>query len=163
MSKKETINVQGTENFIRKYNTPPENSISADFGTVDYCDSCRIKKTTGENVEEIANHLFKMPKWVDGLMKIRHLLVRSFGLKTAKEAEPDKIFPVIAQTENEIVMGINDRHLNFRVSVLIDREKSYIYLTTLVQYNNRFGEAYFLLVKPFHNLIVRSVMKRQIK
>ena len=104
-----------------------------------------------------------MPKWVDGLMKIRHLLVRSFGLKTAKEAEPDKIFPVIAQTENEIVMGINDRHLNFRVSVLIDREKSYIYLTTLVQYNNRFGEAYFLLVKPFHNLIVRSVMKRQIK
>ncbi|MDR0581541.1 MAG: DUF2867 domain-containing protein [Prevotellaceae bacterium] len=149
--------------FIKKDNTPPENStISADFGTVDYCDSYRIRKITDGDVEAITNQIFKAPKWVNGMMKIRDLFVRPFGLKTARETESDKIFPVIAQTENEIIMGINDRHLNFRVSVLIDREKSYIYVTTLVQYNNRFGNAYFLLIKPFHNLIVRSVMKRLI-
>ena len=148
----------------KKYNTPPENStISTDFWTVDYCDSYRITKTIDGNVEEIANQLFNAPKWVRGLMKIRDFLVRPLGLKTAKETQSDKIFPVIAQTENEIIMGINDRHLNFRVSVLIDREKSYIYLTTLVQYRNRLGKAYFLLVKPFHKFIVRSIIKRQLQ
>jgi hypothetical protein len=152
------------DDCIKKDNAPPESSlISADFGTVDYCDSYRIKKTTAENVEEITRRLFQAPKWVRGLMKTRDFLVRPFGLKTAKETQSDKIFPVIAQTENEIVMGINDRHLNFRVSILLGREKSYIYTTTLVQYNNRFGKAYFLLIKPFHKFIVRSVMKRQIK
>jgi hypothetical protein len=148
------------DDCMEKKNTPPENSrISVDFWTVDYCDSYRIKKTTGENVEEIANQLFKAPKWVDGLMKIRDCSVRPLGLKTAKEIESDKIFPVIAQTENEIIMGINDRHLNFRVSIWIDREKSYIHVTTLVQYNNRLGKVYFLLIKPFHNLILRSMRK----
>jgi hypothetical protein len=141
-------------------NNPPENSmIQTDFGTVDYCDSYG-KKTTGENIEEIANQLFKMPKWVNGLMKIRDLLIWPFGLKTAKETKSNKIFPVIAQTENEVIMGINDKHLNFRVSVLIDREKSYIYTTTLVQYNNRLGKAYFLLIKLFHRIIVRSMMRK---
>ena len=152
--------------FIKKDNIPPENSmISANFETVDYCDSYRIRKTTGENVEEITNKLFeapKWPKWVQGLMKTRDFLVRPLGLKTAKETQSDKIFPVIARTENEMIMGIDDRHLNFRVSVLIDREKSYIHITTLVQYRNRLGKAYFLLVKPFHKMIVRSLLKRQL-
>jgi hypothetical protein len=53
-----------------------------------------------------------------------------------------------------------DTHLNFRVSVLIDRGKSYIYTTTLVHYNNRWGKLYFFFVKPFHRIIVRSIMKR---
>ena len=118
------------DNLIKKYSTPPENStVSADFGTVDYCDSYRIKKTTDENVEELAAQLFDAPKWpklVRGLMKTRDFIVRPLGLKTAKETQPDKIFPVIARTENEIIMGINERHLNFRVSILTDREKSYI-------------------------------------
>jgi hypothetical protein len=143
---------------------PPENAITpTGFGTVDYCDSYRITKSTGENIGEITNQIFKAPKWVNGLMRIRDLLVGPFGLKTAKEANPDKIFPIIAQNENEIIMGINDVHLNFRVSVLVNREKSYIYATTLVHYNNGWGKAYFLLIKPFHQIIVRSLMKRLLK
>ena len=48
---------------MKKDNAPPENStISTDIGTVDYCDSYRIKKTTDGNVKEIANQLFKIPK-----------------------------------------------------------------------------------------------------
>jgi hypothetical protein len=92
-------------------------------------------------------------------MILRHWIAKPFGLKTAKKTKQDKIFPIIAQNENEIVMGIDDNHLNFRVSVLIDREKSYIYTTTIVHYNNGWGKVYFLPVKPFHKIIVCSLMK----
>jgi hypothetical protein len=143
---------------------PPRNSmILKDFGTVDYCDSYRIIKSTGDSAEQIAARLFNLPEWVTGLMILRHWIVKPFGLKTEKEAKPDKIFPVIVQNENEIIMGINDRHLNFRVSVLLNSEKSYIYATTLVHYNNGWGKVYFLLIRPFHKIIVRSVMKRLLK
>jgi hypothetical protein len=137
--------------------------MRTDFGTVDYCDAYRITKSTGDSAEQIATRLFQLPKWVNGLMMLRRWIVKPFGLKAEKKAKPGKIFPVIAQTENEIVMGIDDRHLNFRVSVLLDSEKSYIYSTTLVHYNNGWGKAYFLLIRPFHKIIVRSLMKRLLK
>jgi hypothetical protein len=146
--------------IIRKLNVPPENSmISQGFGRVDYCDSYRITKATNDNSERIAMQLFKLPKWVVALLNVRNRIVKLFGLKTGTESEAT-IFPVIAQNENEILMGVNDKHLNFRVSVLIDREKSYIYTTTLVHYNHNWGKIYFLFVKPFHKIIVRAMVKR---
>jgi hypothetical protein len=147
--------------LIKKFDTVSENSnILKNFGPVDYCDSYRIQKSTDENIEEITGQIFKLPKWAHGLMKARHLIVRPFGLKTDKEIKSDKFFPVIDKNEHEIIMGINDTHLNFRVSVLIDRKKSYIFLTTVVQYNNFFGKTYFFFIKPFHRLIVYDVMKK---
>jgi hypothetical protein len=91
-------------------------------------------------------------------MKIRDVTVQPLGLKTSKPK--DVFFTKIAQIENELIMGENDRHLNFRVSVLVDRLSSLIYLTTVVHYNNRIGKAYFLFVKPFHRILVKSVIKR---
>jgi hypothetical protein len=128
---------------------------------MDYCDSYCIKKTTNEGIEKITEQIFQLPKWANVLMKIRHYIVKPFGLKTTKETN-DKMFPIIDQNENEIIMGINDNHLNFRVSVLTDRIQTYIYMTTVVQYKNNFGKIYFLFIKPFHRLMVSSIMRRQI-
>jgi hypothetical protein len=149
---------------IEKYNVAPANSmITTDFGRVDYCDSYRIKKPTNDSPEQIVVQLFKLSKWVIGLMILRNWLVRPFGLKTETEPESATFFPVIDRNDNEMVMGINDKHLNFRVSMLIDREKSFIYTTTVVHYNNSWGKVYFILIKPFHRIIMKSAIKRQIK
>ncbi|MDR3140363.1 MAG: DUF2867 domain-containing protein [Tannerellaceae bacterium] len=150
-----------TNDCVKKNNRAPENSmILTGFGTVDYCDSYRIKKSVGENIEEITNRIFKLPKWVNRLLKTRDLLVKPFGLKTTKDTESGKLFPIIAQNENEIIMGINDRHLNFRVSILTNNEKSSICLTTIVHYNNVWGKVYFSFIKPFHKIIVHAMMRR---
>jgi len=135
--------------------------IASGFGKIDYCDSYRIIKTTDDAVEEITAKIFKQSKWEKWLMGIRDSIVRIFGLKTSKEIFEGQ-FPIIEQQENEIVMGENDKHLDVRVSVLVDRENSYIYLTTIVHFNNFLGRLYFLPVKPFHKIIVKSSFKRKV-
>jgi len=154
---------------LTKLTTIPENSaISNGFERVDYFDVYRVVKSTTLSAEEVTAKIFKLPHWVIWLMKIRDSLVGIFGLKTEKELREGQLgerqttlFHPMKQNENEIVMGENDKHLNFRVSVLVDRENSFIYLTTIVHFHNFWGRAYFLPVKPFHKLIVKSLLKRQ--
>jgi hypothetical protein len=151
---------------ILEYNEAPKNSIvSNGFGKIDHIDSFRIIKSTDENIEEISAQIFKLPSWIILLMKMRDVIIRPFGLKTGKammshKKPGDSFFTKIAQVENELIMGESDRHLNFRVSVLIDRLSSHIYMTTLVHYNNKMGKVYFFFIKPFHKIIVKSTMKR---
>ena len=149
---------------VTKLTTIPENSvISNEFDRIDYCDTYRIVKPTNDSAEKVAVEIFKLPKWVNWLMKIRISIGKIFV--KSKKGIPEKqttYFTVIEKSENEIVMGENDKHLNFRVSIFIDRANLFIYLTTLVHFNNFWGRAYFFPVKPFHKIIVKSILKRQI-
>jgi hypothetical protein len=144
---------------------PVNSNIAKDFGNINYCDSYQITFPTKQSAEQIASKIFKLPKWGAILMKIRDLAVGIFGLKTEKDA-PDNLelfFPVIEKTPDEVVMELEDKHLNFRVSILIDRANSYIYITTLVHYNNCFGTLYFAIIKPFHRIMVKASIKNGMK
>jgi len=147
---------------ILKSNIPQKSVISTNFGKIDYCDSYRITKATNETIEQITENLFKLPKWVVLLMNLRNLLMKPFGLKADKN-ELGSYFPIIEKAENEIVMAMNDKHLNFRISVFFDKELSSIHLSTIVHYNNMGGKLYFFPVKPFHKIIVKSMLKRELK
>ena len=128
-----------------------------------------VAKSTGLSVDKIATELFRMSGIGAVLMKIRDDIVRIFGLSVSGDGAPEQdyypagsklaIFPVLARNENEIVMGVDDKHLDLRTSVLIDRENSKIYLTTVVKYHNFWGRLYFLPVKPVHKILIRSQFK----
>jgi uncharacterized protein DUF2867 len=117
------------------------------------------------------------------LFAIRNNIVRLFGLKTSGQlsnklklrdsfkCEPGDqlgLFKVFDKTENEVILGENDKHLDFRVSLFLDRlldevgQKS-LTITTTVKFNNLFGRLYFLFVRPFHKLIVPAMLKGMIK
>ena len=151
--------------IVTRLTAIPENSVITNgFGKIDYCDIYHIFKRTNNTAEEITTRLFKLPKWANWLMSIRDAIVRIFRLKTSKEILrdfPTQNFPVISQHENEIVSGANDNHLDYRLSILIDREKSSISFTTIVHFNNFFGRLYFLPVKLFHKIIVKTILKRE--
>jgi hypothetical protein len=159
-------NISYKKNEMRECREALKNSVASNgFGKVDYIDSYRIIKSTDENIEKISAQIFKLPSWIISLMKMRDILVQPFGLRTGKtmmsQKKPgDAFFTKIAQTDNELVMGESDRHLNFRVSVLVDRSSSLIYMTTLVHYHNRMGKVYFFFIKPFHKIIVKSTLKK---
>lgn len=123
------------------------------------------------------------PKWIEKLFRLRNSIVSLFGLKTAGDmknrekqlqnfkCEPGEqlgLFKVFAITENEVVLGEDDKHLNFRVSLFLKKLSSEtsskkLIISTTVTFNNRFGRIYFLPVRPFHKLIVPTMLKGIIK
>jgi hypothetical protein len=150
---------------------PSKSIILEEFGKVDYLDSYRITQSTELSVDKIATEIFRMSGIAAALMKVRDSIVRLFGLEVSgKEAQKQDYYPVgsrlmiftvSARNENEIVMEEDDKHLKFRTSVLIDREKSEIYLTTVVKFHNWGGRLYFIPVKPVHRMLVKSQFKKK--
>jgi hypothetical protein len=122
----------------------------------------------GETTDPIewARAVFALPPLVGALMRIRDVLVRPFGLTpgmpalgtTGKEMPAHTGFPLIAQTANEAVLGLDDKHLDFRVS--INTADGHVVLTTAIKINNRVGRLYWAIVRLFHPWIVRSALSR---
>lgn len=160
--------------YVTKMDHIPGNSlVLMNFGKIDYYDAYQISKKTNDTIDKITTKIFKMPVWVQFLLKVRDSIVGIFGLRTGDMKDPNTevfypigskavYFTVLDRNDNEIVMAETDKHLNFRVSVLIERNDtiSKIYLTTAVKFNNIWGRLYFWPVKPFHRLIIRSILKR---
>jgi hypothetical protein len=163
---------------VHRSNEIPENSmISKDFSDIHYCDSYSIVTQTSESLDTITTRIFQTPQWTDVLMHIRNTLVKLVGLKgggNKKDTHVSDYYPVgsravyftvIDRNENEILMAENDKHLNFRVSVMINQagDCTTIHLTTLVKFNNFLGRFYFFPVKPFHKIIIISLLKRYLR
>lgn len=115
------------------------------------------------------------PAWVRALLRVRDTVVSRFGLKRSDSVTPSTneqllyepgvrpgLFTVTHRTEDEIVMGEPDRHLDFRVSVLQKKQNDnevLVQLTTVVWFNNKWGNLYFSLIRPFHRMIVRTMLR----
>lgn len=116
------------------------------------------------------------PAWISFLMAMRNRIVSLFGLKhlgrlqdaaTVHDAANIKvgdrigIFMLHSNSETEVVLEDRDRHLDVRVSFLLQREgdKVTVHATTVVHVHNLFGKVYMFVVKPLHKLIVPSSLK----
>ncbi len=162
----------------------PGSSILAQ-APYDYADSFQGTFSNADkqiDTLDVGKALFSTaPKWVGTLLALRNKLVSIFGLKTGDGAESPAeamarftgakgerigLFKVFERTDHEMVLGEDDTHLDFRVSVLLppaDVPEKELILTTTVTYNNAFGKFYFFIVKPFHKLIVPQMMKGILK
>lgn len=102
---------------------------------------------------------FDMPAWVDALMSLRNKVMKPFGLKTEGIASDRTVlFPITYEDDGQILIGTDDRHLNFRISILSHDGK--IHMATWVHRNNTLGRVYLAIVMPFHILIVRNCLGR---
>ncbi|MCC8145234.1 MAG: DUF2867 domain-containing protein [Bacteroidales bacterium] len=149
---------------IKRTTIPVNSTITNGFGDIDYFDSYQVKKTSNKSAEEISKEIMQLPDWVNVLLFIRNRAVGLFGLKTEKNTpEPKTFFMLIENRDEEIVMGEDDKHLNFRASIMKNKSEGTISLTTVVHYNNAWGRIYFLPVKPFHIIIMKTLLKRYLK
>jgi hypothetical protein len=117
----------------------------------------------GSTMEVASGALGKAPAWIEALMRVRHILVRPFGLIYAPEQVSSKrigIFPVLQDSQDSVVLGLNDKHLDFRVVVELFNAGRSVSLTTLVKPHNAFGKAYLTLIMPFHRLIAATILKQ---
>ena len=137
---------------------PEQSQLHERIAFGDFLDCyCVPADTTPRHAAEI---ITEFPGWARFLMAIRNALTKPFGLSNDGPPTRDKvgIFPVESETENELIAGFDDRHLDFRISVLsLDR---HIYLATWVHPHNIGGRLYLNAILPFHVLIARDALAR---
>jgi hypothetical protein len=111
--------------------------------------------------------LGQSPRWARVLLALRDLMVRPFGLKTAEAARSSAVarigmFPLLSETPQRIVAGLNDRHLDFRVVIDVAAAEigRRVTATTVVRTHNLLGRSYLALILPFHRRIVPSMLRQ---
>lgn len=108
------------------------------------------------------------------LLAFRNAVVAPFGLKTALSPPGDApaigFFPLVGQSDERVVLGLDDRHLDFRLVVAVRSvaeaaggeagAESEVDVISVVRTKNGFGRAYLRAVRPFHRWIVPAMMRR---
>lgn len=161
---------------VTSVSLPPESRVTTLYAAVDLADaySIELPRGTSQDPEVLARFIFsELPPWMLVLMKIRDAVVAGFGLKTTKQLKAVDasnnenrvgIFKVYSKERAEIILGEDDKHLDFRLSVLCPDTASSsgrqrLVLSTVVHCHNRLGRLYIFAIAPFHRLLVQSSMR----
>lgn len=121
------------------------------------------------------------PKWLQALFSLRHRIAALLHLRTTDNSwhkapaarhkwEPGQrvgIFKVYRKLDRELILGEDDSHLDFRVSLLLNNDPAnpsgkLLTVSTTVVFNNRLGRLYFAVVKPFHRTLVPFLVRRNL-
>lgn len=138
-----------------------------------------VKTIEGDaSLREFITGMFSYyPAWIKGLYAIRWGFVRLLGMKQetmpAPSLTPETIpftkgewatfFQVHDAEENNYwIATASDKHLD--AYILIAREtlengEIRFHVGTIVHYNNMAGPVYFNVIRPFHHIVVSSMMK----
>jgi hypothetical protein len=140
--------------LITSVPVPSRSGISHLYESMNLADAFAIRLPAGTsgNPDLLARFILShQPSWIGWLTKIRDAIVAGFGLKTARHlaslADRVGVFKVYSTNQTEIVLGEDDRHLDFRVSVLCSGEAEpegsrQLVVSTVVHCHNRLGRAY---------------------
>ncbi|MCF6315644.1 MAG: DUF2867 domain-containing protein [Marinosulfonomonas sp.] len=142
---------------VIKTSLPSQSMLQTFIQPDDFLDCYRCE--TSIDVEMAAKRAMDFPAWVIWLMKMRNIAVTPFGLRTdLGQGETIGFFPIVMRNDTEIILGFDDKHLDFRISILTDG--SHAYGATWVRRHNRLGRAYLAVIMPFHVLIMRGAIGR---
>ena len=156
---------------------PAESGVCQLYKATNLADAYAVPlpEGTSTNPELLARFIFaQQSPWISGLMRVRDALVARFGLKTSGQlmkadglASANRIglFKIYNRSTHEIIMGEDDKHLDFRLSLLYQVRPSAVssprlILSTVVHCHNRLGRTYIFIIAPFHRLIVQSMLRR---
>lgn len=167
---------QDVRQDVRVVTPPQESSIAHTYAGADMVDAYALTLPTGatHNIDVLARAMLgRSPRWVSTLLSVRNAVMAMFGVKSTEYIRAEAgsngtetigFFPIRSRSERELIVGEDDRHLDFRASVLLrsrPEEAGFeLIATTVVQCHNRLGRLYLALIMPFHRLIVRSGLRR---
>ena len=113
--------------------------------------------------------------WIRALTSLRDMMMATVGVKSSRAigaaaaARGLKVIgylPVLSKSAGELVMGGDDRHLDFRVGVQQrpgvpgGRE---LVVSTVVHCHNRLGRIYLAAIAPFHRTILQANLERAVR
>ena len=159
---------------------PASCAFNPDLAKVYYWDSFEAcLSRAGLSMSDIYLGIFAyLPRWMNWMLLLRTKIVSVFGIKGPTSAQLNSVevkksyvvgekialFTLFSQNDNEIVAGGDDKHLDFRVSVLrlIEDGVSKVVLTTVVNPHNLFGKTYLFFILPFHKFGVKAIMSNAV-
>ena len=114
------------------------------------------------------------PAWMKLLLIVRNKVASLTGLEapTASEilhvqirdryavGEKIGVWPIFWLSEDEVVAGRNNKHMDFRLSLLkvADGDRTSVVVSTICSVHNRSGKLYLFFIIPFHRYGVRKLM-----
>lgn len=146
---------------MKNRRTPPD-SLIAKYTPYDYIDTYTgvVSSPRAITTEAFSDIVFdRKPDRMRRVMQLRDVLVKPF--------KPDNVgrFTDMARKKStdETVFGKVDRLLTFHASLLCGKHidgKQELRITTVVKYNNTLGKVYFSIIRPFHAIIVKSLLNK---
>lgn len=137
---------------------PPQSQLHRRVAASDFLDCyCIAANLSPRRAAEI---ITTFPRWTRVLFLIRRVVTAPFGLSNDGPPAVDKVgsFPVEYDSERELIAGFDDKHLEFRVSVMSFDGR--VYLGTWVHTHNVGGRLYLKLIMPFHVVVARNALAR---
>lgn len=131
--------------------------LAAALPRVDWSDAHAVAAPPGtsHDPQAWADAVFRdPPSWVVAAVGLREALGGMVGIERGGPSS----FDTITRSADEVLLGTDQRHLNFRVSVW--REPDRVVLSTVVRLNNTRCRAYYALVRHVHPVIVRARLAR---
>lgn len=163
--------------LVNPVDLPAESAIAGIYEPVHLADAFAVQLPPGASSDPellAAFMLSSQPRWIGMLTRIRDVVVSPFGLKTARQlavlpadaqAKRIGIFRVYSTGKDELVLGEDDSHLDFRISLLCSapaapRHGRTLTVSTVVQCHNLLGRAYIFVIAPFHRRVVQASLRR---
>jgi Protein of unknown function (DUF2867) len=158
----------------RPCDLPVSSRLRGALPHVDYLDSYTIPLARPDQsmLSIYAAALGHLPAVFRHLLVVRSILVRPFGIAGVSHRDltqaidlqksyaiGDKIgrWTLYEQGQHELITGADDKHLDFRVSVLREG-RTRVVLSTAVMTHNSFGRVYLATILPFHRYGVSQVL-----
>jgi Protein of unknown function (DUF2867) len=175
------MTVASREPVVTDQGFPPDSAVYNDaVNSAWYRDSfaatCRFESDPPSSFFAVFGH---HPGWVKALLLARNRVAGWFGLavpdaETIRHPQKRSVYavgeligpwPIFSLNERELVAGRNNRHLDFRVSLLRTSEgpDQRLAISTLCVTHNLAGKAYLLLIIPFHRWGVRAALGNAVR
>lgn len=160
---------------VSKVPPPTDSSIASWFDGADLVDAFAIRLSADDaakGITYLAHCALGAPApWFRVLIRLRDRLVTGLHVKTstqlraiatAEGVDHIDFFRVLSTVDHEMVLGEDDRHLDFRVSLMLlpDKAGAELVATTAVHCHNALGRTYLFLIAPFHRLVVHTNLSR---
>jgi Protein of unknown function (DUF2867) len=154
----------------------PTSSLEPLYAGADLLDAFAICLPVGasEDIEELARAAFERPAgWIRALMRRRNTVMATVGVKSSSQIGAAAaargpvigFFPLLSKKDAELVVGADDRHLDFRAAILVRNgaaAKRELVAVTVVHCHNLLGRTYLAAIAPFHRIIVRANLERAV-
>lgn len=162
---------------VTSVNLPEQTQISKLYEPTHLADAYAVELAADatDNPEQLARIIIgSLAPWARGLLNTRDAIVSVFGLKTVRQLRISGAksaqnyvgpFKIHASNSTEVILGEDDSHLDFRLSILVSPSavpgrNARVIFSTVVQCHNWLGRAYLFAITPFHRLIAMHTLGR---